>query len=53
LQTEARIIAEDATYAVIALRVDKAFFERNLLLIAALAGLTAVSEKESINGGNP
>lgn len=39
LETEARIIAEDETYAVIALRVEKALLSRNLLLLAALADL--------------
>lgn len=39
LDTEARIIAEDETYAVIAVRVEKAFLARNLLLLAALADL--------------
>jgi hypothetical protein len=37
LGTEARIISESDGFLVIALRVEKAFFARNLLLLAALA----------------
>jgi hypothetical protein len=39
LQTEARIIAEDDTYAVIALRIPKRWISRNLSFFAALADL--------------
>jgi hypothetical protein len=46
LQTEARIIAEDSTHAVIAVRVEKSFFARNLLLLAALAELMPCQEEE-------
>jgi hypothetical protein len=48
LQTEARIIAEDRTHAVIAVRVQKSFFARNLLLMAALAELMPCQEKPAI-----
>lgn len=39
LETDARIIAENDSYAVIAIRVDKAAIARNLALFAALADL--------------
>lgn len=39
LDTEARIIAENETHAVIALRVEKSSIARNLPLLAALADL--------------
>ena len=39
LETEARIIAENDTHAVVAVRVDKDWFARNLLFLAALAEL--------------
>ena len=39
LLTEARIIAENNTHAVITLRIDKAFFARNMRFMAALAEL--------------
>lgn len=45
LETEARIIAENDTHAVIALRVDKAFLRRNLLLMAALADLVPAASR--------
>ena len=45
LQTEARIIAENTTHAVIAVRVEKSFFARNLLLLAALAELMPCQEE--------
>lgn len=52
LETEARIIAENETYAVIAVRVEKAFLARNLLLLAALADLMpAPSVVPSKNAG--
>ena len=44
LETEARIVAEDSTHAVICLRVEKSFFARNLLLLAALAELMPSQE---------
>jgi hypothetical protein len=37
LETDARIIAENDTHAAIVVRVDKAWFSRNLLFLAALA----------------
>jgi hypothetical protein len=39
LETEARIIAEDDTYAVIAWRVKKSAIARNLPFLAALGDL--------------
>lgn len=39
LETEARIIVENDTHAVITLRVDKSLIERNLHFIAALSNL--------------
>lgn len=45
LETEARIIAENDTHAVIAIRVDKCFFARNLLFMAALSDL--IPQKET------
>lgn len=39
LETEARIIAENDTHAVIALRIEKAAIYRNLPLLAALSDL--------------
>lgn len=39
LETEARIIVENDTHAVIALRLEKATIARNLLFLAALAEL--------------
>lgn len=47
LDTEAEIIAENETYAVIALRVEKAFFSRHLLLLAALASIIILGEPET------
>jgi len=40
LETEARIIAENDTHAVIAIRVEKATIARNLPFIGALVDLT-------------
>lgn len=37
LETDARIIAENDTHAAIVVRVDKAWFARNLLFLAALS----------------
>jgi hypothetical protein len=39
LQTDARIIAEDDTYAVIALRIPKKWISHNLGFFAALADI--------------
>ena len=39
LDIEARIISQDKTHAVIALRVEKAFFRRHLHLLASLANI--------------
>lgn len=39
LETEARIIAEDDTHAVIALRIPKGWISRNLSFFSALADL--------------
>lgn len=41
LRTDARIIAEDDTHAVVALRISKKWMSRNLPFLAALAELTA------------
>lgn len=40
LDTDARIIAEDDTYAVIAVRLPKSAIARNLPFLAALGDLT-------------
>ncbi|MET4341917.1 hypothetical protein [Bradyrhizobium sp. RT9a] len=48
LETEARIIAENDTHAVIALRVEKAKIARYLPLMAALADLAPSTMKEMI-----
>ena len=40
LLTEARIIAEDETHAVIAVRIEKAWISRNLPYLASIADLT-------------
>lgn len=39
LETEARVISENATHAVIALRIEKATIARNLSFLAALCEL--------------
>lgn len=39
LETEARLIAENETHAVLALRIDKALIARNMLLLSALLDL--------------
>lgn len=44
LDVEARLIAQDETHAVIALRVEKAFFSRHLQLLASLAGIVILGE---------
>lgn len=41
---EARIIEETDSHVVIAMRVEKAFFARNLRFLAALADLVPVGE---------
>ncbi|WP_441252421.1 hypothetical protein AB8A28_14065 [Tardiphaga sp. 71_E8_N1_1] len=41
LRTDARIIAEDDTHAVVALRINKKWIGRNLPFLAAIAELTA------------
>ena len=43
-ETETKIIAENDTYAIIALRVEKAFFRRHLHLLASLAGVILLGE---------
>lgn len=48
LQTGARIIAEDGTHVVIAVRVEKSFFARNLWLLAALADLMPAKDRPGI-----
>lgn len=50
LETEARIIAENDTHAVIALRVEKATIARYLPLMAALADLAPPGIKALIPG---
>jgi len=45
LETEARVIAEDETHAVIALRVEKKWIGRNLRLFTAMADIVTPSEK--------
>lgn len=42
LATEARVIAENSKYAVIAVRVEKALLARNLMFFSALADLAAI-----------
>lgn len=44
LATEARVIAENSTYAVIALRVEKSLIARNLMFLSALADLVSTKE---------
>jgi hypothetical protein len=39
LETEARLIAENETHAVLAVRIDKAMIRRNMLLLSALLDL--------------
>jgi hypothetical protein len=39
LETPARIIAENDTHLVVAIRVEKSWFARNLLFLSALADL--------------
>ena len=47
LLTEARIIAEDDRYAVLAIRVEKETIARNLALFAALANLLPTSGRKT------
>lgn len=44
LETEARIIAENETHAVVAVRVDKKWIARNLGVFAALSNLPATTK---------
>jgi len=46
LETEARIIAESDTHAVVAVRVEKKWLSRNMSFLAALAELTARVKQE-------
>jgi hypothetical protein len=48
LETEARIIAQDSTHAVICLRIEKSWFARNLQLMAVLAELIPDHEQPAI-----
>ena len=43
LETPARIIAEDDTHLVVAIRVEKAWFAQNLLFLGALADSATAS----------
>jgi hypothetical protein len=47
LRTDARIIAEDDTHAVVALRINKKWIGRNLPFLAAMADLTAALRQKS------
>ncbi|MES2671644.1 MAG: hypothetical protein V4673_14670 [Pseudomonadota bacterium] len=49
LETEARIIAEDDTHAVIAMRFDKSWIERNLHFLAAISRLACQGCKKREN----
>ena len=51
LQTAARIIAEDDTHAVVAVRIPKALIAANLALLAALSDL--VSKRPSVTQDTP
>ncbi|MCC8968187.1 hypothetical protein H8A95_39260 [Bradyrhizobium sp. Pear76] len=44
LEKEAQIITQNETHAVVAVRIEKAFFSRNLLLLASLAKLIVLGE---------
>lgn len=48
LQTEARILVENETHAVIALRVEKRLIDRNLSFLAAIADLV-LSNRQRAN----
>jgi hypothetical protein len=52
LDTDARIIAEDDTHAVIALRVRKSVISRNLALLAALGDLAACPSDCQLTAGS-
>jgi hypothetical protein len=47
LRTDARIIAEDDTHAVVALRINKKWVSRNLSFLAAIADLSAVLRQKT------
>jgi hypothetical protein len=47
LRTDARIIAEDETHAVVALRINKKWIGRNLPFLAAIADLSAVLRQKT------
>ncbi len=47
LRTDARIIAEDETHAVVALRIPKKWIGRNLRFFAAIADLTAALKQRT------
>jgi hypothetical protein len=45
LETEARVIAEDETHAVIALRVEKRWIDRNMPFFSAIAEISTPKRK--------
>lgn len=47
LRTDARIIAEDDTHAVVAVRINKKWIGRNLPFLAAIADLSAVLRQKT------
>lgn len=47
LDTDARIIAENDQYAVVAMRFDKSWVERNLHFIAAITNLVCQNCKKA------
>jgi hypothetical protein len=47
LRTDARIIAEDETHAVVALRTNKKWIGRNLPFLAAIADLSTVLRQKT------
>ncbi|MCC8946023.1 hypothetical protein H8A97_13160 [Bradyrhizobium sp. Arg62] len=49
LETEAKIIAENETHAVVAVRVEKALFARNAPLLASLAGIILLGEPDPVS----
>lgn len=48
LDTEARLIAENETHVVMAIRVEKAVIGRNLRFFAALADLSFTDSKQRL-----
>jgi hypothetical protein len=44
-KTEAKIIAENETHAVVAVRLEKAAFARNATLLASLANIVLLGER--------